>query len=400
MSGPAGAGKTAIAGSVAKTCGQDNQLAATFFFSSFSESVNRRSKRCVIATLAYQLIQCEGLQSIRDIVLSSIQQDPGIFEKSLEHQLKELILKPLRQLERTPDSTGLPLVIILDGLDEVEGRPRSIFGRRWRDDKESDQVEILQVLLTAIEDPAFPFRIFISSRPEHAIQEFLDQAQSHTLSLFLDERYNADADIELFLRSKFAELRREFEMSPVWPSDDIIRTIIQKASGQFIFAATVIRYITNGFSPPDILLKQILDLSPKTVLDNPLGLLDAVYTHVLMSSPNPRLAAMWILTIIHTQLSSLPASFCKQFLESSEGEGKHLLRNLASLLSIPPIHDRLSRYKIYHKSLIDFLGDPSRCSPALYVPESGVGGYRHFYLQRYVAILRGGLSTFSTRVDD
>jgi hypothetical protein len=333
--------------------------------------------------------------------LSSIQQDPGIFEKSLEHQLEELILKPLRQLQRVPNSPNLPLVVILDGLDEVEGeksRPRSVFGRRWRDDKESDQVEILRVLLIAVEDPAFPFRIFISSRPEHAIQEFIDGARHQTTHLFLDKRYNADVDIELFLRSKFAELRQEFDMSLAWPSEGAIRIIIQKASGQFIFAATVMRYIGNRSNTPDILLKHILELSPQTPHANPLNLLDAVYTHVLMSSPNPKLAVMWILTIVRTPLSSLPAYFCKQFLVSSEGEERLLLRDLASLLSIPQSHDSLSRYKVYHKSFLDFLGDPNRCPPDLYVPESSVGGYRHFYLQRYIAILRSALFALSMKM--
>ncbi|KAJ3521406.1 hypothetical protein NMY22_g12335 [Coprinellus aureogranulatus] len=50
MSGPAGCGKTAIAGSVAETCQERGILAASFFFSSFSPSLSRRRKRFLIPT--------------------------------------------------------------------------------------------------------------------------------------------------------------------------------------------------------------------------------------------------------------------------------------------------------------------------------------------------------------
>ncbi|KAJ3503333.1 hypothetical protein NMY22_g18285 [Coprinellus aureogranulatus] len=227
LSGPAGSGKTAIAGSIAKACGKDGRLAASFFFSSFSESSNRRTKRFLVATIAYQLIQCEGLETVRDAMLAAIDRDPAIFEKTLEDQLHELILKPL--CHRDVNITALPrMVIVIDGIDEVQGES----SRLRRRGREADQVEILNVLLRAAEDPVFPFRLLISSRPEHAIQEFFaTNTRRQTLSLFLDEKYNADADVELFLRSKFSELRREYEMSPAWPSEDAIRALVEKASG-------------------------------------------------------------------------------------------------------------------------------------------------------------------------
>ncbi|TEB30689.1 hypothetical protein FA13DRAFT_1733552 [Coprinellus micaceus] len=46
LTGPAGTGKTAIAGSIADTCDEEGLLAGSFFFASFLASETRRSKRC------------------------------------------------------------------------------------------------------------------------------------------------------------------------------------------------------------------------------------------------------------------------------------------------------------------------------------------------------------------
>ena len=51
LTGPAGTGKTAIAGSIADTCDEEGLLAGSFFFASFVASETRRSKRCLVATL-------------------------------------------------------------------------------------------------------------------------------------------------------------------------------------------------------------------------------------------------------------------------------------------------------------------------------------------------------------
>ncbi|TEB33811.1 hypothetical protein FA13DRAFT_1789635 [Coprinellus micaceus] len=63
LSGPAGSGKTAIAGSVADVCQARGILAGSFFFSSFSPSPQRSSKQFLVATLAYQLFKHETLEA-------------------------------------------------------------------------------------------------------------------------------------------------------------------------------------------------------------------------------------------------------------------------------------------------------------------------------------------------
>ncbi|KAF6758731.1 hypothetical protein DFP72DRAFT_180121 [Ephemerocybe angulata] len=398
LTGPAGSGKTAIAGSIAEACKKEGILAASFFFSSFSGSANRRSKKCLVATLAYQIRQQPSLrlramgpddfhedepptalQQYGKLMLRSIEHDPAIFSKRLSSQVEELILKPLRRLHSLIDHSTFPKVIVIDGLDECkagkeqsESRPPH-GGSKPRTDAD-DQLEILSALMLAAKDPAFPFRILISNRPERAISTFFESPEFNnaTVSIFLDEKYGPDDDIALFLRSKFAEIRRIYNLSSAWPSEEAIRMLVADASGQFIYVATVLRFVEAGPNPPPSQLDTVLKLRPSIQGSNPFALLDALYTLILMSSPNPRRAASWIqitqsfitrnINTNELAVERLPAVFSRQLLETTPGEGEHLLANLRSLISIPPSDNTIAPYRTYHKSLLDFIEDRSRSS--------------------------------------
>jgi hypothetical protein len=92
VTGPAGGGKTAIMGSTAETCQKKGLLACCFFFSSFTGSTNRRFKRCLVPTLAYQLVQHKALRGVGERILSCVEHDPAIFEKQVEVQFDQLLL--------------------------------------------------------------------------------------------------------------------------------------------------------------------------------------------------------------------------------------------------------------------------------------------------------------------
>ncbi|KAJ2916245.1 hypothetical protein MD484_g4160, partial [Candolleomyces efflorescens] len=388
VTGPAGGGKTAIMGSTANTCQKMGLLACGFFFSSFAGSVNRRTKRCLIPTLAYQLLQHDALADVGDRILSSIERDPVIFERQLEVQLERLLLQPLRESRR---DAKWPKVIVIDGLDECEGQLHGDLVRSHQEaahTKEADQTEILTTLLKAANDPSFPFQIIIASRSEPTIQSFFTGPAKHTTrKIFLDEKYNPDTDMLLFLESKFAEIRRRYELPASWPSDDAKQRLVRSASGQFIYVATAMRFIAGSSGPPHELLDQVMSLRHRDVSAKPFAPLDALYTHILNSSPNPLLTTRWLSLIFCTgplfvhQVSGNPSSArsVQLFLESSPGEASYVFRNLHSLVSIPPNDDQTSPYSLFHKSLADFLKAPSRCG-SLYV-EDPCGLYCARYLQ-------------------
>ena len=154
---------------------------------------------------------------------------------------------------------------------------------------------------------------------------------------------------------------------PSWPPPETIQILVKNASGQFIYAATVIRLLeTLHREPPKVLLDAILEAgATQQKTSNPFEQLDALYTRILESSPDPALSVRWIRSII--DLNALDSSFAYNVnlllqTDPESNEAEHMLGNLHSLIRIPPFGEQVTaKYDFYHKSLSDFLKDPNRC---------------------------------------
>ncbi|KAF6765848.1 hypothetical protein DFP72DRAFT_1162575 [Ephemerocybe angulata] len=396
VTGPAGTGKTAILGTIAERCKAKGMLGATFFFSSFSGSLARRSKTHLVSTLAYQLLQHAGLPQVGQFhtrMSQAIRRDPAILQKRLQTQLEELILLPFRH--EVPTGTDPPrtdqMAIIIDGLDEcnyVEDESESLSsgGNRTHRTKGDEQREILSAILHAANDPAFPFVIIIASRPELAIREFFSTglARDATRELFLDNKYDPSADIRLFYESKFSSIRRRFNLPPNWPSIEDVLQLVANASGQFIYAATVIRFVEGppsgshthvapavpGLRSPHQRLVRILDLRTRVHIPNvrPLEALDILYDTVVRTCSEPLLSVKWLgaIRLYTTHRRLLPARLLRLWMEESPGEEVCVLGPLSSLISIPSDPNCDELYSFHHKSFVDFFEDESRCAD-LYV---------------------------------
>ncbi|KAJ3532774.1 hypothetical protein NMY22_g7607 [Coprinellus aureogranulatus] len=359
LSGPAGAGKTAIAGSAAETCGRSGLLVGSFFFSSTRGSV-------------------DSAQS-------------GIFGKRLLDQAQCLILAPLQALSGRCDISAWPRGILFDGLDEVQAVQHHDSTREDLERKdEDDQLEILEILLILARSPAFPFRILIASRPERIITDFFtNEAKAFTISLFLDGKYKPDTDIKRFLHSKFTAIRRRYGISDSnnpWPGEEAIDKLVEMSSGQFIVPSTILRYVESGL--PQEQLKDIMRLERvQRGHKNPFALLDALYTHIVNRSPQPRLVAVWIrcfnsIRPVDGYIHTVSLEFWKKFLsEDTEGQFDYLLLPLASLVSIRNLS---STVIIYHKTLTDFLSSEGRCGD-LYVSDDN---WKALAAERCVGVLQ------------
>ncbi|KAF6755313.1 hypothetical protein DFP72DRAFT_1121755, partial [Ephemerocybe angulata] len=393
VTGPAGTGKTAILGSIAERCKAKGTLGATFFFSSFSGSLARRSKTHLVSTLAYQLLQHQGLSQVghfRTHMSQAIRRDPAILQKRLQTQLEELILLPFRHGAPTAASpmSHHRMVIIIDGLDECDCVEDDVPARgnsRNRRTKEDEQIEILSAILHAANDPSFPFVFVIASRPEMAIREFFstDLARDATRELFLDKKYNPDADIRLFYEAKFSSIRRRFNLSPEWPTIKELLHLVVEASGQFIYAATVMRFVEGpppgtqnvapavpGLRTPHERLERIIGLRTRVHTPNvrPLEALDILYDSVLRTCSEPLLSMKWLgaISFLLAGINHIPARLVRLWLEQSPGEEVCVLGPLSSLISIPPDPNCDELYSFHHKSFVDFFKDESRCAD-LYV---------------------------------
>ncbi|RXW13437.1 hypothetical protein EST38_g12416 [Candolleomyces aberdarensis] len=372
VTGPAGTGKTAVMGSLADRCAANGVLGATFFFASWSASIGRRRKTAFVTTIAHQLARYRG--DLQTAISAAVEKNTDVFEKNLHVQMENLVLSPIREVVRQSDGPGLQGAIIIDGLDECEAEQyHDTTSINTRDKpvrtNAQDQLEILQVLQAASSDLSFPFRIIIASRPERVFREFFsleNNPNPFADKVDLNEDYNANDDITLFLEVQFNLLRRRYHFPPSWPPPGTLQTLVKNASGQFIYAATVIRFLEAGHrEPPKALLEAILRMGSK-VNSNPLGQLDDLYSHILESSPDPPLSVRWIHAIdrLNSNVTNISAFNTTVFLQTDpeSNEAEHLLGNLHSLIQIPPPGDQATtRYDFYHKSLFDFLDDPGRC---------------------------------------
>ncbi|KAJ3521341.1 hypothetical protein NMY22_g12359 [Coprinellus aureogranulatus] len=368
LTGPAGAGKSAIAGTLAERCKEEGLLAAGFFFSVLSGSPSSHSKKHLIPTLAYQLIQNGVSEDLKGEILAAIQNKPTIFNERVEDQLEYLILHPLRTVgPRSPARRRK--VIIIDGFDECEASPRDQLepeaGNQWL--KERAQREVLIALFDAVEDPAFPFRIIIASRPESAIQDIFKNNSARTKKIFLDEKYNPDVDIAHFVAGKLGEIRSRFKLPGSWPlnGDQVVRAMVRNASGQFVYAAVAMNYMEQSGGDPQTKLNRILrgNSGKHSAAERPFHRLDELYTCILRTSPRPLDAVKWIHAILELHSESGESiAMVRAFLESKPGEMEHLLGNLSSLLRTS------GTFRVFHKSLLDYLGSKKRSGEAgLYV---------------------------------
>ena len=351
LHGPAGAGKTAIGHSVAEMTKVKNQFAAGFFFS--RTAAGRNHEKCLIATIAYQLLQ--SIPEARSFIEAAATKDPLVFMKSLNSQIRHLIVDPLKQMLAGPHNPSFPRLIVIDGLDECS--------------PQESQTNILTAIHTAFKQDSFPFRVLICSRAEPNIRDvFESELADSTHQISLDNKYKPDIDITIYLRSKFSEIVRKHRRNrgmrslPLpWPSEKTIQTLVSKASGQFIYAATVIRYVDVRHERPDDRLKTVLGLSGSQS-SNPFTELDELYQEIFRAVVNMSLTSRLLGALLLLK-TPLPIASLENLLGLQPGDAELALCHLHSIVRMPnDIDDDASRHHIglYHASLGDFLFDSQR----------------------------------------
>ena len=346
MYGPAGAGKSSIAHTIADMCKKEGLLAADFFFG--RTAVGRNDASRFVATVLYQILRV--LPAIRLRVSMAIEHDPLIFSQSLEDQMDTLILRPLRE-EGLGNQYSQTFLFIIDGLDEC------------------NQASIRQRLVSMISSIAAqqctPFIFLLTSRPDPIIRDAFNEDASIRLTrrLILDNDYQADADIRVFLQSKFEAISakhpsRMYLPNP-WPKHEEIEYLVRKSSGQFIFASIVAKFVESPHGVPTDRLNIVLGLHPQES-NTPFLDLDALYTHIFQSVNNiSKVMTTFSFLIFCPFPVYRTLAFVEGFLGFRRGELPTVLVDLHSLLSVPE-HSPSGEIDILHASLFDFLRDKAR----------------------------------------
>ncbi|KAF5315207.1 hypothetical protein D9619_007090 [Psilocybe cf. subviscida] len=346
LCGAAGAGKSAIAQTVAERFHSKGLLLASFFFG--RSDATRNHARSLVATIVYQLYYLLP-PTAQSRVLAVIDQDPLIFTKSLLAQFETLIVNPLQSVFDNGlwTSASAPRLVIIDGLDECLNREM--------------QRNILLVLSASVRQFHSPLLFLLASRPEHDIQTMFsspDFLPIHT-RLFLDETYLPDHDIELFLRDQFEECRTTHPFRQTiptgWPSNRAVKEITNKSSGQFIYASVVAKYVKSTRHRPHHRLDVVLNLRP-AMRDLPFSELDSLYTHIFSGVDDIKRVLDVISFAIIFRNESVFVKEIEHILRLDAGEIPILLCDLGSVIS----YEKNGTLKILHASLVDYLLDGTR----------------------------------------
>ncbi len=235
----AGTGKSTIARTIAREYYDQNHLGASFFFSRGGRDVSDAGK--FFTSIAVQLAKKSS--ALRHCICEAIVEHSDIASQALRDQWNQLIFQPLSKIGA--DLNLSPLIFVIDALDECEG--------------DKDIRAILQLFTEAKSLADIQLRVFITSRPETPIRlGFRAMPGIVYRDLVLHDvcRTIIDRDISIFLRHMFGEIKVEFEdLSEDWPGDEKINSLVKKASGLFIYAATVCRFIKDDEerSPQELL---------------------------------------------------------------------------------------------------------------------------------------------------
>ena len=349
LNGLAGTGKSTIAQTFAEIAFAEGKLGASFFCSRDFE--DRSNLQAILPTIAFQLAYRYPLY--REQLLQVLRANPGIGHGSPCPQMETLIVGPFQ-------ATQVPTLIIIDALDEC---------------RDEEPASALLSVLSRYVDKIPHVKFFITGRPEPQIRSGfrLPSLKPHTdiLRLHDIEPDVVDGDIKLFLKTQLTDIakrRSDWNLVGDWPSAQDIDSLCRKAAGFFIYASTVVKFVTSKYHPPDERLDLIISHPHDTFHEGKLGI-DLLYTQVLeqaFHSIGQDYCSHFKLVVGAVLLISSPLSIraLSNLLKnhSTQSRISSILRALHSVLLVPDNID--SPVQIFHKSFPDFLMDPERCTDA------------------------------------
>ncbi|KAF6741019.1 hypothetical protein DFP72DRAFT_1181498 [Ephemerocybe angulata] len=353
--GPAGSGKSTIAFTVARRfelTGDTNdtiKLGGNFFCSRlFGET---RTVTRIVPTIVYHLaLQCADFAE-------TLHEKPrfDVIDQGPATQLKELLVDPWCKSRAKADggsSKPKRYLIVVDALDEIEGKDGSEFLRALFDIIRENKLPGLKFLITSRSDPDLVARVEAFERKEWCrLQDVKEEVVS--------------GDIAKYLQTNLPLFRDSGEMDQ----------LLTFSGGLFICAVTLVRYlgrlqgreqkrvIASLFSTSPVLQKSTLSAT---------RLLDLLYNQILSEAfeefdPDLRYDR---LRILHTFLSTPERTSTTtvasllfsddSMLDTSAFSSAAVVTDVLSRLHAVLYTDENQLVLSYHKSFTDFVYDRNR----------------------------------------
>nr|XP_001401751.2 NACHT and WD40 domain protein [Aspergillus niger CBS 513.88] len=341
LRGVAGTGKSTISRTVARKLQERELLGASFFFKRGEGDRGNASR--FITTIAKQFMI--ALPQLRKEIATAMEDDL-IVSKSLKEQFDHLLLKPLLEMKMS-NGQRLPIVIVVDALDECEERSIET---------------IIQLLPRLQESEAIYLKVFVTSRPEHPILEGFEQIEGEHKDVALHEieRCTVERDMAVFFEDRLSRIRKKRKLEDTWPGEIKTQALVDMAMPLFIFAATVCRLLEDYRWDPDDSLNNImkrqynnsqLDKTYLPVLDRLLGGQDQQAQSELVKQFQQ---VVGIIVVLESPLSIASLS---NLINMKENLIRIRLDSLHSVLNIPS--DNNKPVRMFHLSFREFLLHPA-----------------------------------------
>jgi hypothetical protein len=216
-------------------------------------------------------------------------------------------------------------------------------------------------------------RVFLTSRPEVPIRQRFNQIsriEHHDCVLHNVSPSIVDHDISIFLEHELRCIGEESAQDNGWPGAEVIKTLVWRASGLFIWAATACRFIREGLFAEERLRTLLEGGACGAAAATPEERLNRIYVIVLQNSIHQGFTQQdkeMFYSILKDILGSIVALFSPLSVGSlsrltliPEQRVDLMLKDLHAILDIPKDHTH--RLRLHHPSFRDFLLDKTRCS--------------------------------------
>ena len=343
LTGQAGSGKTTIAYTIAKRfedvdANLHTVLGANFLCSRQFQETQVQTR--ILPTIAYQLARkCKSYANALHVADKF-----DAVNHEVATQMKDFLVGPWQQSEATRPPELPPYLIVIDALDEIKDNGGSKF---------------LRDLLTAInKDDLRGLKFLVTSRPDPKIvtlcESFASEAVCRLQNVPIAE---AKSDIETYLKNKLPKLTG---------SPELLVKLGLRAGGLFIYAATVVRYLTPDDSISTAeqtkMLNDLLSESYEQVsASDATFLIDILYRQIMRDTFSTfkgefltrrlRILYTFLCTAERTSTSTVAALVA----DNDNEAAKAILDKLHAVL-----YTQDNQVFWYHASFPDFIFDPAR----------------------------------------
>ena len=353
--GMAGTGKSTILHTMCEILDGKNMLGGSFFCSRGSE--NTRNARLIIPTIAYSLASTSPC--IKSEVVKAIEEDPKLAEPTyinLVDQFNKLIHDPIQVSVGNAIKTYK--IIVIDDVDECA------------------DLRLVSSLIRLILNSASttPLKVFIASRDEPLIRRAFTSLPRLRTAFYLHEADKdvVKGDIRTYLETSLAEIKADHGHTlDTWPPQSEISALLDRSGTLFIYAATAIRYISQGGPLYKSRLSAMANPDIKSASKLQTSAIDGLYGHILEQACESKeesevIPMRQLVSMIIFLRNPLPI----QPILSLSGIDAHLyLSSLTSVIHVPT-HEEAA-VTPFHASFPDFVTDPTRClskcDPPFYV---------------------------------